>query len=236
MTFTLLLATGRDRRHTWPDQQRKLGRSSTCCLVQTFPFAQLHPDILTLTSHSSRNCFTWSRRKTLVAAHRTSRQPTSHVVNAVGSQLASAKVLTHFDPFCAPPQDLNELNTWMEEFVRNGHSSVDALSDQVAHLHDLIQPPPAATPRLGEDPQGGASPAGIVGQIAALRDLITEVRDREMQTGPQETNQQRLEQLLDSVESERQHYQQQNNCPSLSFLGRFQPGSPVLILSLSLSL
>jgi hypothetical protein len=124
----------------------------------------------------------------------------------------------------ALPQDLNELNTWMEEFVRNGHSSVDALSDRVAHLQDLIQPPPAATPRLGEDPRGGAPQAGIVGQIAALRDLVIEVRDRQAQAGPQESNQQRLEQLLGSVEVERQHHQQQNSCRS------FPPIPPSLAL------
>lgn len=104
----------------------------------------------------------------------------------------------------------------MEEFVRNGHSSVDALSDRVAHLQDLIQPPPAATPRLGKTP---ASPpqAGVVGQIAALRDLVMEVRDKQAQAGaggPPEATQQRLEQLLASVEMERQRYQQQNSCAS----------------------
>lgn len=102
----------------------------------------------------------------------------------------------------------------MEEAVRNGHSSVDALSDRVAHLQDLMQPPPAATPHLDVHSQGNAPPTGIVGQIAALYDLVTEIRDRQTQAGPQKTISQRLEQLLSSVELERQSFQQQNSCRS----------------------
>lgn len=110
--------------------------------------------------------------------------------------------------------DLNELNRWMEEFVRNGHSSIDALSGRVAHIQDLIEPPPAATPHLGQEPT--PMPVGVVGQIASLRDMVEAVRDRLDRESDGDVNQQRLESLLGSVEMERQRYQQQNSCAFFS--------------------
>lgn len=106
--------------------------------------------------------------------------------------------------------DLNELNSWMEQFVKNGNKAVDAVSNKVDHLRDAISPPPPPTPQLGAEPQPPQQ--SIIGLLQQLRDITLDLRDNSVKgAGTLDPVQQRLEDVLAVMEQDRQRFMNQNN-------------------------
>ncbi|CDZ98163.1 hypothetical protein [Phaffia rhodozyma] len=93
---------------------------------------------------------------------------------------------------------LNELNGWMEQFVRNGNKALDAVSYKVDHLSDVISPPPLPSPQIGQD----FHPPGLLGMVGEMHALLVEQQSRGLNGGG--IDHQRIEGLLASLEHRQQ--------------------------------
>lgn len=98
----------------------------------------------------------------------------------------------------------------MEQFVRNGNKALDAVSDKVDHLADLISPPPPPTPEPGSTAPRSHN-GGVVGILNEVRTLAMELRDRTASGGDTAAIQSRLEAVFAVMDSDRQRFNQQNS-------------------------